>query len=181
MNKTSRSNSPRKPVAKKNGFTLLETMLAVVILSSALLLLANSWGGSHLRVRKTQRQFEVAALLEKKMTDIELEYRGKSIDEIPEERGPEEIGEEFPQYQWKLTSKKLELPDISSTLAAQEGGANTFMMSIVKQLSEGLSKAVKEVTMTIIYTEAKQKPIEYSITTYFVDFDKELQMGMPTQ
>jgi general secretion pathway protein I len=163
------------------GFTLLETLLAVVILSSALLLLTNSWGSSYMRIRKTQRQFEVAALLERKMTDVELEYRGKSLDEIQEERGPEEIGEEYPQYQWKMTSRKLELPDISSTLASKEGGADAFTMGLVKQLSEGLSKAVKEVTVTIIYTEGKQKPLEYSVTTYFVDFDKELQMGMPTQ
>jgi len=162
------------------GFTLLETLLAVVILSTALLLLTNSWAGSYLRIRKTQRQFEVAALLERKMTDIEIEYRGKSIDEIPDEKSEEEIGEEYPQYRWKMTSKKLELPDISSTMAAQEGGANAFMVGIVKQLSEGLSKAIKEVTVTLIYKEDKQKPLQYSVTTYFVDFDKELPMGMPT-
>jgi hypothetical protein len=65
-------------------------------------------------------------------------------------------------------------------LAAQEGGANSFMVGIVKQLSEGLSKAIKEVTVTVIYKEEKQKPLEYSVTTYFVDYDKELPMGMPT-
>ena len=165
----------------QQGFTLLETMLAVVILSSALMLLANSWGGAHLRVRKTQRQFEVAALLEKKMTDVEIEYRGKSIDEIPEEKSEEEIGEEFPQYKWKLSSKKLELPDISSTLSAKSGGADQFMMQVVKQLSEGLSKAVKEVTVTVIYQDKNEKPLEYSVTTYFVDYDKEIPLGAPTQ
>jgi general secretion pathway protein I len=159
---------------------LLETLLAVVILSTAMLLLTNSWGGSYLRVRKTQRQFEVAALLEKKMTDVEIEYRGKSLDEIPEEKSEEEIGEAFPQYKWKLSSKKLELPDISSTLASKDGGADQFMMNVVKQLSEGLSKAVKEVTVTVIYTDGKEKPLEYSVTTYFVDYDKEIPIGAPT-
>ncbi|MGZ5279700.1 MAG: type II secretion system protein, partial [Pseudobdellovibrionaceae bacterium] len=43
MNKTSRSNGLRKKLQSIRGFTLLETMLAVVILSSALLLLTNSW------------------------------------------------------------------------------------------------------------------------------------------
>ena len=155
-------------------------MLAVVILSSALLLLTNSWSGSYLRVRKTQRQFEVAALLERKMTDVELEYRGKSIDEIPEEKSEEDIGEEYPQYKWKMTSKKLELPDISTTLASQEGGTNAFMTTVVKQLTEGLSKAVKEVTVTIILQEEKLPKQEFSVTTYFVDFDKDLAMGVPT-
>lgn len=173
MNKTLKLNGQR-------GFTLLETLLAVVILASALLLLTNSWAGGYMRIRKTQRQFEVAALLEKKMTDVELEFRGKSLDQIPDEKSEEDIGEEFPQYKWKMTSKKLELPDISSTLSAQEGGANSFMTTIVKQLSEGLSKAIKEVTVTVIYKAESGPPLQYSVTTYFVDYDKELQMGVPT-
>jgi general secretion pathway protein I len=163
------------------GFTLLETLMAVVILSTALLLLTNSWSSSYLRVRKTQRQFEVAALLERKMTDVQIEFSGKSLDEIPEEKSEEEISSEYKNYKWKMTSRKLELPDISSTLTAQEGGANTFMITIVKQLTEGLSKAIKEVTVTIIYRgEEGKKPLEYSLTTYFVDYDRDLPMGVPT-
>jgi general secretion pathway protein I len=161
------------------GFTLLETLLAVVILASALLLLSNSWNSSYLRLRKTQNQFEVAALLERKMTELEIEYRGKSVDEIKEEDSGD-FGDEAPQYDWRMESKKLEIPDISSTLAAQDGGANTFMTSVVKQLTEGLSKSVKEVTVYVINKNAKPKPIEYSITTYFVDYNKELQFGVPT-
>ena len=166
--------------SSEKAFSLLETLLAVVILSSAILLLTNSWSGSFLRVKKTQRQFEVAALLERKMIDIEMKYRGKSLDEIPEEEGPEEFGEEFPQYQWKINSKKLELPDLSATMAAQEGGTNQFMTTVVKQLTEGISKSVKEVTVTIILQEEGRKPLEFPLTTYFVDYDKDIQMGMPT-
>ncbi|PIS09726.1 MAG: general secretion pathway protein GspI [Bdellovibrio sp. CG10_big_fil_rev_8_21_14_0_10_47_8] len=170
----------RRPQNKIRGFTLIETLLAVVILATALLLLNNSWSGSFLRIRKTQQQFEVAALLERKITDIQLEYRGKSLDEIPEERS-DDFGQEYPQYSWKMKSKKLEIPDISSTLTAQEGGADVLLMSVVKQLTEGLSKAIKEVTVTVIYkTPNKGKPLEYSVTTYFIDYDKDIQMGMPS-
>jgi general secretion pathway protein I len=143
------------------------------------MLLTNSWSGSFLRVRKTQQQFEVAALLERKMTDVEIEYRGKSTDEIPEEKSGD-FGQEYPKYAWKLESKKLEIPDISATLASKDGGVDEFTATIVKQLTEGLSKAVKEVTVTVIFKEAKPKPLEYSVTTYFVDYDKEMPLGMPT-
>lgn len=132
-----------------------------------------------MRVRKTQQQFEVAALLERKMTDVEIEYRGKPTDEIPEEKSGD-FGQEYPQYAWKLASKKLEIPDISTTLASKDGGVDEFTATVVKQLTEGLSKAVKEVTVTVIFKEAKPKPLEYSITTYFVDYDKEMPLGMPT-
>lgn len=167
-------------MAKKNGFTLLETMIAVVIMGTGLLLLANSWTSSFSRVRKTQLTFEVASLLERKMTEIELEYRGKPLTEIPEER-EDSFGDEYPQYTWKLNSQDLAIPDVSSTLSAQDGGVDQFTASLVKQLTEGLSKAVKEVTLTVVYKPPQGKTLEYTITTYFVDYDKELNFGMPTQ
>lgn len=154
-------------------------MLALVILASALLLLTSAWNSGFLRVRKTQLQFEVASLLERKMTDIELEYRGKNINEIQEEDSGD-FGTEYPQYSWRMESKQLEIPDISSAMAAQDGGVDSFTQTIVKQLTEGLGKSIKEVTVTVIYKGAKPKAAEYSVTTYFVDYDREMQMGMPT-
>lgn len=167
--------------ASNTGFTLIETLLAMVILSSALLLLTNSWSSSFLRVRKTQQQFEVATLLERKMTEVEIEFKGKSLDEIPEEKS-DNFGDKYPQYSWKLNSKKLEIPDLSSLLGGDDGGGNNqkMMMSLVKQMSETLSKAIKEVTVTVTFKPAKGKPLEYSVTQYFVDYDKEINFGMPT-
>lgn len=151
----------------------------MVILSSALVLLTTSWSSAFLKVRKTQQQFEVAAMLERKMSEIELEYRGKSTDEIPEEAN-DDFGSDFPQYSWKMKSKKLEIPDISSTLSAKDGGADELLMSVIKQLTDGMSKAIKEVTVTVIYNPGKGKPQEYSVTTYFVDFEKDLALAVPT-
>jgi general secretion pathway protein I len=164
------------------GFTIIETLLAVVILSSALLLLTNSWSSSFMKIRKTQQNFEVAALLERKMTELEIEYRGKSLESIPEEREDSFGGDSnLEAYSWKMESQQLEIPDFSGTLTAQEGGADPFLISLVKQLSEGLSKAVKEMKVTVIYKPPKGKAMNYSATMYFVDYDKELAIGMPNQ
>ncbi len=163
---------------RRSGFTLLETLLAVVILATALIILANSWSAAFLKIRKTQQQFEVASLLERKVTELEIEYRGKPLEEIQDDRNGD-FGSDFPQYKWKMTSRKLEIPDVSSAMTAKSGGADAMTISLVKQLTEGLSKAVKEVTVTVVLV-AKPKPLEYSITTYFMDFDKEMPMGMPT-
>ena len=163
----------------KKGFTLLETVIAMMIMAGALLLLTNSWGGAFMRVRKTQQAFEVAAMLERKMNDIELEYRGKNLEEIPDEKEGD-FGDDYKQYSWKLASKKLEFPDISSALSAKDGGADQMLMSIVKQMSEALGKAIKEVTVTVIYTnERSKKSQEFSVTTYFVDYDQNINIGLP--
>lgn len=163
----------------RRGFTLLETVIAVAILASALLLLANSWGSAFMRVRKTQAAFEAAAMLERKMNDVEIEYRGKPLDEIPEEKDGD-FGEEYKQYAWKLASKKLEFPDLSAALTAKEGGASQILLMVIKQLVETLSKTIKEVTVTVTYKAPNAKTTqEFSVTTYFVDFDKEMNFGIP--
>lgn len=165
---------------KSKGFTLLETVVAMMIMAGAILLLTNSWGGAFMRIRKTQTSFEVAAMLERKMNDIELEYRGKALDSIPEEKTGD-FGSDYPQYTWKLESKKLEFPDISSALTAREGGADQMLMSVVKQLSDMIGKSIKEVTVSVIFSPpGAKKPMEYSVTTYFVDFDKDFNVGLPS-
>lgn len=159
---------------RKNGFTLVETVIAMVILSSGLLLLANSWSGSFMRVKKTQTATEVAALLERKMVEIEMEFQGKPLESIPEEKA-DDFGSEYPQYSWKMTAKEFVVPDISATLTAQSGGANELALTMMKTLTDHLSKSIKEVKVTVVY-KAGKKPLEYSATQYFVDYDKQLPM-----
>ncbi|MEK2645099.1 type II secretion system protein [Bdellovibrio sp. BCCA] len=163
---------------KKNGFTLIETIMAVVILASGLLLLSNSWSGSFMRLRKTQLSTEVSALLERKMVEIEMEYAGKPLDSIPEEK-EDDFGSEYPQYSWKMETKEFEVPDFSATLTAQSGGADELTLTVMKTLAEHLGKSVKEVKVSVIYKGGK-KPLQFSATQYFVDYDKEIQLpAMP--
>lgn len=167
---------------KKTGFTLVETVLAMVILSTALVLLANSWGGAFSRVKKTQLNFEVAALLERKMTELQMEYRNKSLDSIPEERS-EDFGSEYPQYSWKLKSKELELPDLTPLMGGEDG-VDMMVQQFIKQFADNLQKSIKEVRLSVIYKAANGKALEFSITSYFVDYDKNLNFaggGMPAQ
>ncbi len=162
---------------KQKGFTLIETIMAMVIMSTGILLLVNTWGGSFVRLERTQKAFEIAALLERKMIDFEIKYRGKNTDSIPESEDGDFEG--YPDYTWKMTSKKLEFPDIGAALFAGQGGTDNITEMIVKQLTETLSKSIKEVTINITYSRPKKKELNYSITTYFVDYDKSGGVGLP--
>lgn len=169
MNKRSR--------LKKSGFTLLEVLIAMIILASGVMLLAQSWSSSYNRIRKTQKNVEIAALLERKLAETDMKYRGKSIDSIPETEGDEFEG--FPEYSWKLESKKFEMPDLTAILIGRDGGVDQMMMQLMKQFSEHLSNSIKEVKITVIYT-VKEKEFEYSATLLFVDYDKQLPLpSMP--
>lgn len=159
---------------RNRGFTLLETLIAMVMLSAGIILLANSWGGSFMRVRKTQLSTEVAALLERKMVEIQMEYRDKPLDSIDDEKS-DDFGSEYPDFSWRMNSKAFEVPDLAASLTARDGGANQTLIMIIKQMTEHLSKSIREVKVTVIYKKGK-KPMEFSATTYFVDYNRQLPM-----
>lgn len=165
MNKRSR--------LKQSGFTLLEVLIALIILASGVMLLAQSWSSSYNRIRKTQKNVEIAALLERKLAEIDMKYRGKSIDSIPETEADEFEG--FPEYSWKLQSKKFEMPDLTAILIGREGGVDQMMSQLMKQFSDHLSASIKEVKVTVVY-KVKEKEFEYSATLLFVDYDKQLPL-----
>lgn len=157
---------------RKSGFTLIETLIAMGIIASAVLLLSSAWSGSFASIRKSKINYDVSILLQKKVTEIELEYNGKALTEIPEEL-EDDFGKDFPDYRWKMTSKQLELPDISASLTSRDEGANEMALTLFKQLFELLNKSVKEVKVSV-YAIDKKKEKEYSVVTYFVDYDQPL-------
>lgn len=164
-------------IRSRQGFTLIETVIAMVILSSGIILLTSSWGSSFMRVKKTQLSTEITALLERKMAEVEMEYAGKPLDSIPEEK-EDDFGSDYPQYSWKMESKLFEVPDISATLTATDkgNGVDQLQLTIMKTLTDHLSKTIKEVKVSIIYKSAGKKPLQFSATQYFIDYDKEIPM-----
>ncbi|MBC7754259.1 MAG: prepilin-type N-terminal cleavage/methylation domain-containing protein [Moraxellaceae bacterium] len=166
-------------IKRSSGFTIIEVILAMMIMASGLLILSNSWSGTYTRLRKTQVQVQMAALLERKIIEIEKEYKGKPIDSIPDEK-EDTFGSELPEYSWKMTSQKLELPDISPLLKANNGsdtgGTKLDLISIMKMFTEHLNKSIREVKVEIIYQD-KKKPIRVDVVIYMIDYDKPLPMG----
>lgn len=129
-----------------------------------------------MRVRKTQQAFEMSTLIERKMAELEVKYRGKPLESIAE--SDEGDFENIENFTWKMESRKLEIPDMTALLTGREGGADQMLLSVIKQMTEAMSKSVKELKLTVIYTKGS-KPIQHSVTTYFVDYDKEIALGAP--
>ena len=130
------------------GFTLIEVLVALSILAGGIVMLTLSWSGNFMRIRKTTMLSDVSTLLERKMVETEAKYKTKQLAEIPDEEEGD-FGSEHPQYKWKMKSKDLKLPDLSPLLIGQEDGADETLLSMIKQVSESLSKAIKEVRITI--------------------------------
>lgn len=156
------------------AFTLVEVVLAMMIMASGLFILMNSWSGTYNRLRKTNIQVQLAALLERKVVEIEREYKGKPIDSIPEEKS-DNFGSELKDYSWEMKSQALEMPDLSSILGSTTDNENLDLTSIMKIFGEHLSKAIREVKITVIYKD-KKKPISVDVVIYMIDYDKPLPM-----
>ena len=159
---------------KQQGFTLIEVMVAMLILTGAIVTLTTAWSGNYFRLNKSQLNHNVANLLERKMTEIEILNKGKKFEEIKESMEGDFKG--FPNYRWTMISQEFEMPDMQPILAAQGDGIDETLGIIIKQMGEHIKKSVKEIKVTI-YVKHKKKEIEYSATTYHIDYEKELDLG----
>ena len=157
---------------KKQGFTLLEVLVAMAIMVGAVLVLSSSWSGSFTRVRKAQLYNNVAELLERKATEIEILNKDKSLLEITAQEG--DFGPDFPQYRWTFAVQEFVMPDMTTLLTSGKS-ASQDVISIMTQLTQALSQSVLEGTVTV-YVNAGEKEVQFSVTTYFIDFNKDIPM-----
>lgn len=164
-----------KRTAQK-GFTLIEVLLALFILAGGIMVISTAWSGNFMRMRKTVLFNDVATLLERKMLETEAKYRDKALTEIPESDGGD-FGEEQPKYYWKLVSKDLKLPDLTPLLIGQ-GDADEMLIGMIKQVTEFLSQAIKEVKVSVYVKARLGKDLEFSAVQYFMDYTKDFGGGL---
>jgi prepilin-type N-terminal cleavage/methylation domain-containing protein len=160
---------------RKRGFTLIEVLVALVITVASALLLTTAWSSNFLRVRKTALYNNVAQLLERKMIEIQTKYSNKTFTEIKDEEG--NFGDAFPQYRWTFSVQPFVMPDMTPLLTSQNGGADQLSLTILSKTREIVNKAVLEATVTV-YVKAAGKEVPFSVTTYFVDYNSQVNIGM---
>jgi hypothetical protein len=145
--------------------------VALVITVSTGMILANAWSGNYKRIRKSTLKLNVTQLLERKMVEIEAKNYRKKITEIKEEEG--NFGKDFPQYRWTFSTQPFVMPDLAPLLTSKSEGADQMLLTVLKKMQEAVNKAVLEGTVTV-YVNYAGKEINYSVTTYFVDFESEI-------
>ena len=162
---------------RRDGFTLIETLIAMVILTFTIIAVSNTWSGNVMRVQKSRINSTTAILLQRKMTEIEITYQDKPHEVPEEEKG--DFGARYPGYSWELKSKEFEMPDMTGALIAREGGADEMLLTMVRMVADYIKKSAKEVSVTVVYSGTKAKiktPLRNTVTTYFVDYTKEVSI-----
>ena len=173
---------------RNDGFTLLEVLIAMAILSIALLVLSRAQQNGILVSQYEEQQITAATLAKWKMTDVELQLEKKGFgDDEKEECGKfeEDLDDRaFAGWEWCWTMKKVSLPLPMDMLGGGKdgdgkktgGGAPALPGGLdPKAAGEALSKAVRVLKMQIKWKLGATDQ-RLDVTTHMVNFS---QVQMP--
>jgi prepilin-type N-terminal cleavage/methylation domain-containing protein len=163
----------KKSFSNESGFTLIEVLIAVVILAGGLLVLNNSSSRSIYSVQKSEKLHIIANLLKQKALELEFENKGKRFEEMKTEDSGD-FGKDYPDMKWKMQMEPFPSPNFSDLLL-QQGGQDDMLLTIMNKFSEHLEKSVKEMKVSILWNYDK-KILEYSVTVLL--FDYEVPIGI---
>lgn len=154
----------------RRGFTLIEVIIALIIMVGGMIVVGSSWSGNLLRVRKSNLYNNVAHLLERKAAELEAKYKGRPLTEIAAEEG--DFGSDYPQYRWRFEVQPFEMPDLGAIVMGQQDTTRQEVLTLMSQMQEYLSKAIVEGKITVSVGTG-ENPVEFSVTNYFIDYNLE--------
>ena len=170
-------------MAKNSGFTLLEVLFAMAIMSVALVAIFSIEGSSIGASDKARRMGIVAMLAKNKMIETEYDIEGKTFDEVEKEKAGT-FEAPFETYGWKRSIKEMKFPTLSTGgMGGAAGGgsaaddANAQVTDMISKLfSNYLSKSLREVTVSVIYHRGEHDQT-FSVTTYWVDLNHAFELS----
>ena len=151
---------------KSKGFTLLEVLVSILLLSGLISIFVQLSYGNIRRVKKARQLEKAASLLERKMLELEEEFKG-SKSPLQEDKG--EFADET-DYSWSYQTKTLVLPStdiLMSLFQVPDNETNRQMLEIINGV---LSTAVLELKLTVHYQGKRQKAFHYSLVSYFIAY-----------
>ncbi len=160
---------------KFRGFTLIEMVIALMILSGAVVIVSKMKFGNRQRTGKAHYYHKAVQLLEQKITELELEWSGQNFQSIPEEQNGSFENEK--DFSWSVRTQPLQLPPSENMIKQFGNNTNEMVFYVAQTITTFLSQSVREARLTIYYKKDKSKH-SYSLTTYIVDYTNEIQFSM---
>lgn len=160
---------------KQKGFTLIEVLMAVGILAILASIIHSTWSGNIVRYKTSKIKIEAVELLQKKIIEIETEFKN-NVDSLPKEKQTGEFEEDkYKNYTWEWETQEINLPDISALMDTEN--QEPLVVSVLENFRKFLNESIKEVKISVTYKQGKQKPYVFTVPIYLVNFDNEISMG----
>ena len=156
------------------GFTLLEVLIAIMIMAMAMGSIIGIQGGAIVATTRSKTMNIVAMLARNQMIEAELKIRGKTFEETKKEDAGV-FEEPYQDYRWKMEIKEIKFPQMANMTNKESKGVNQMQEMITKLTSSFLSKAIREMSVTVLWKN-NNKEQNYTVTTYWVNLNHEFSL-----
>ena len=171
--------------APSSGFTLLEIMVAVAILSATLVVMLSIVTNNVRSTNHAKMTTAATFLARNKMVDIEDEIldQGFTDNEETGEGTFRDLG--YPQFRWETAIERIDLPADLSTKARDEattdkmdakdpmsmltGFMGGMMSGFIDPIRIGLQESVRKVTVRVLWDEHGRRDQSFEVVQYLTD------------
>lgn len=182
------------------GFTLLEVMVSVAIMSLALLALIEITT-NNVRSAAHARQLTQATFLARtRIAALEDQILVDGFVDTDQEDGGDFADDGHPEFRWQTLIEKIELPTDAAQKAQEQatqqqmqattgpsvnpmsaltGMIGGFMTSLIEPIRVGLEESVRRVTVRVLWREVGRPEQSFELVTYLTDPGK-LDLAMPS-
>ncbi|MES1165498.1 MAG: prepilin-type N-terminal cleavage/methylation domain-containing protein [Verrucomicrobiota bacterium] len=170
---------------REAGFSLLEIMVAIAILSITLVVLL-SIVTNNIRATNHAKMTTAATFLARtKMVDIEDQILDVGFSDTTETAVGtfKELG--YPQFRWETTVERIELPadmgqrakdqatddtkDAKDPMSMLTGIMGSMMSSFIEPVRIGLQESVRKVTVRVLWNEHGRQDQSFEVVQYLTD------------
>jgi prepilin-type N-terminal cleavage/methylation domain-containing protein len=185
----------REPTSTPTGFTLLEVMIALAILSSTLVVLLEIITNNVRATNHAKMTTAATFLARGKMVDIEDGIFENGFSTSDESASGTFKDQGFSAFRWESTIERIDLPtDMSKKaqdqasdksqskdpMAAMTGMVGGLMSSFLEPIRVGLQESVRRVTLKVSWDEVGRPNQTIDVLTFLTDpakLDAALNVG----
>jgi prepilin-type N-terminal cleavage/methylation domain-containing protein len=168
-----------------SGFTLLEIMVAIAILSSTLVVLLSIVTNNVRATNHAKMTTSATFLARTKMVDIEDEILDNGFTDNDENAAGSFRDLGYPQFRWETSIERVELPadlaqrsrdqattssqDAKDPMSLLTGFMGGMMSSFIDPIRIGLQESVRKVTVRVVWDEHGRLDQNFEVVQYLTD------------